>query len=106
MEDEEFERVVAELERRCNAGIAARAKELLASIDEAQPIEVGDQHCILLGFEGNVDAVWAVPDPRPDVLLRPLQERLTASVEPLADYRGPRVALYQRVGEFTYQRDA
>lgn len=108
MDDDELERMLAELKRVCDASFNARAEDILARIDEAQPVEVGDQGVVLLGFEGNIDAVWQVREPRPYVLRRPLPQRLSAAMvvdpDPTVLHPLP-VAEYRRIGEFTYQRD-
>jgi len=103
MDDDDLERMLAELRAMCDASFNARAEDILARIDEDQPVEVGDQGVVLLGYEGNVDAVWQVRT-RPDVLLRPLRQRVTLA-EPGPIWPPMPVAKYRRVGEFTYQRE-
>lgn len=104
MDDDDLKRMLAELRRMCDASFNARAEDILARLDEAQPVEVGDQGVVLLGFEGNIDAVWQVRDPRPIVLLRPLPQRLTVAIAEPGEWAPMPVAEYRRVGEFTYQR--
>jgi hypothetical protein len=105
-DDEELDRLLAELRRRCDEQTAERARQMLDSMDEIQPVEIGDQHVVLLGFEGNVDAVWAVVN-RPDTLLRPLPQRPSVAkvdLDPVAVSMP--VATYRREGEFTYRRES
>lgn len=105
-DDEELERLLADLEEWCRRSYNEKADEILARIDEVEAQEIADGQVILLGLEGQVDGVWSVPEPLPFVLRRPIQERLTA-----LPYDGDptvpsmRTATYRRVGQFTYQRE-
>jgi len=105
MDDDDLERMLAELRQMCDASFNARAEDILARLDEAQPVEVGDQGVVLLGFEGNIDAVWMVPEPRPHFLKRPLRQRPSLARDYDPTVVSMPVAEYRRVGEFTYQRD-
>lgn len=107
MSDDELEAILEELKRLCDESMARRAEELLNSLDRGQQIEFGESTVVLLGFEGNVDVAWDVPSPRPDVLLRPLFQRMTRAVSEADPYApGYSVATYRRVGQFTYERVA
>jgi len=104
-DDEELERLLAELHRRYDEAIADQAREMFESFYREQPVEIGEQHVVLLGFEGNVDAVWTVPN-RPEELRRPLQRRpsLARDLDPTVPTVA--VATYRREGEFTYRRES
>ena len=65
---------------------------MLARIDEAEQRSVGPDEVILLGFGGQVDAVWTCPEPRPETLHHGV---LSSTGEP---------AEYRRVGVITYLR--
>jgi len=69
------------------------ADHILTRIDEAEKRTVGPDEVIMLGFAGQVDAVWTCPEPRPETL----RHRLHASTG------GP--AVYRRVGMITYLRN-
>lgn len=103
--DDKIERLRAELRALSQALVDIDFAEIVARIDEHQTIPVGDQYCVLIGFEGQIDTVFRVPEPRPHVLRRPIEPKLR-----VADFdEGPtspsfRVAEYDRVGEFTYRR--
>lgn len=106
MGDDEIEEMLAELRAMCDAATSARAEEILSRLDEAPAIEMGETTCILLGYDGQVDVAWDVPDPRPLTLLRPLA---LPTRRYLIDEDNPvvpllRTARYDRVGEFTYRR--
>lgn len=106
-DDDELERLLAELTRLCDEATARQAQEMFDRIDEeAQPVEVGPDQVVLLGYEGQVDCVWSVPS-RPEVLLRPLRQPMREMLDIHADPLRPtyRTAEYRRIGEFTYQRE-
>lgn len=91
--------------------MAARDEHLVAEMAEHiadEPPEVPDGHCVLYGTEGQVDHVWRVPDPKPDVLLAPIplsmRELTRYDPDPSEAYSPLRTAEYQRIAEFTYQR--
>lgn len=68
------------------------ADHMLARIDAAEKRSVGPHEVILLGFGGQIDAVWNCPEPRPETLHHGV---VTSSGEP---------AGYRRVGVITYLR--
>jgi hypothetical protein len=68
------------------------AAHILARIDDAEQRTVGRDEVILLGFAGQVDALWKCPEPRPETLHHGV----------LSPPSGP--AEYRRVGVITYLR--
>lgn len=60
---------------------------------------------ILFGSEGQIDAVFRVPEPLPSVLRRPIPPRNSYLAPDEAVHPTLRTASYQRIGERTYQRD-
>lgn len=105
-DDDELDRLKERLEEMVRVAFNEKADEILSRVNEVEAQEIADGQVILLGSEGQVDGVWSVPDPLPDVLRRAIPSRLTA-----APYDGDptepalRTARYRRVGQFTYQRE-
>lgn len=105
MDDERFDELMAELERMCAASERERARQIIAGLGEAPPVEMTDATVVLLGYEGQVDVAWDVPPPRPETLRRPLQHRVRDMLDPDDPPEFP-VATYRRVGDFTYRRES
>lgn len=107
MSDEEdpivelLKRILAEMLRRSDAAAIA---QLATELDTAVSPMVVEGEVVLFGFEGQVDAVWRVPDLRPERLRRPIEPRLTASAYAEPPSPNIRIAEYQRVSESTYVR--
>lgn len=96
-----FRRTVAAQDAATVDEMAARWNE------EADRPPMRDGDVVLLGFEGQVDGVWHLPKPLPLTLQRPIRDPARAW-SPLDDvdasYPSLRTAVYDRVGELTYQR--
>lgn len=96
--------LAAAVELLCSIEDARRVGEMAVTFDLDPMPAVRDGEVVLYGFEGQVDAVWPVPN-RPDVLRR----LVPVKVSYLVDDPGPieptmRTAEYRRVGESTYVR--
>lgn len=108
-EDDEFERLLAALERCAAENFARRFDAITQQFDEEPVRDLGPDDVVLLGFEGQIDAVMALPRKLDRVRL-PLRQSTRsmlamysagpAAMEPLP------TAEYDRVGELTYQRIA
>lgn len=108
--EREFEEKVALLQEWCTEVTNKRAEQMLAEIDSVAPVELGEHDVVLLGFEGQVDAVIPLREPRPWVFVRPLRLSLREMIRydpgPVTKPEPMKVAEYRRVGESTYQRES
>ena len=104
-DDDDLERMIADLTEMCRRSTNDRADEILSQPDT--PIfDVLPGEAVLYGFDGQIEATMFVPD-FPDALKRPIPRRPTiveCTDEPsvMGDCR---VATYRRVGSQTYQRE-
>lgn len=103
--EDDIQQLRDELRALSQALVDVDFADIAARVDEHQTIPVGDQACVLLGFEGQIDVVYRVPRPRPPVLRRAIQPKQRwANFDESPIGASFRVAEYERVGEFTYRR--
>jgi len=69
----------AYVERWLTAIYNREAADILARIDEVEARTVGDNDVIMLGYDGQIDAIWACPEPRPEILHLPLRPSARSS---------------------------
>lgn len=91
MQAEADEATVAEMERR---------------LEDDALAHVTDDQVVLFGLEGQVDRVWLVPEPRPDILRVPIAEgrRSWLNAKDVPPRPTLRTADYRRITRSTYQR--